>query len=177
VRERIQRGYGDQREYDRKRLTYTTAPLTSDLEVTGHPIVHLFMDANAPDGAVFAYLEDVLPNGEVRYVTEGELRLIHRSETKSPIAGDPIPFHSYRRADSRAMAAGDVSEVTFDLLPTSFLFRAGHAVRLAIAGADAASFDAPLPHSMPLVYSLYRGGHKSSRLDLPMAARRIEKAR
>src|SRR5262249_15797405 len=133
----LQRGYDDQRDRDRRRLTYTTRPLAADLEVTGHPIVRLFLDANAPDSAAFAYLEDVGPGGEVRYITEGELRLIHRKVVESPLGEDLIPFHSYRRRDAATMLPGETTEVTFDLLPTSVRFRAGHAIRLAIAGADA----------------------------------------
>lgn len=44
--------------------------------------------------------------------------------------------------------------------------RAGHAIRLAIAGADVGSFDAPFPAS-PLVYEIYRDQPHPSRLDLP----------
>ena len=162
----IRRGYTDRRDRDRTLLTYTTRPLQEDLEVTGHPIVRLFLSANATDGAVFAYLEDVRPNGEVRYVTEGEFRLIHRAVGTSPLPRDPVPFHSYLRADGRAIVPGEVTEVDFDLLPTSFLFRAGHAIRLAIAGVDAGVFDAPLLSS-PLVYDVHRDRSNPSRLELP----------
>ena len=160
------RGYGDRRNADRSLLTFTTRPLQEDLEVTGHPVVRLFLSANASDGAVFAYLEDVRPNGDVRYITEGQLRLIHRRVGTSPLPGDPVPFHSYVRADGRPLASGEVAEVAFDLLPTSFLFRAGHAVRLAIAGADSPAFEAPLPTS-PLIYNVHRDQPHPSRLELP----------
>ena len=162
----IKRGYKDRREDDRRLMTYTTAPLREDMEVTGHPIVRLSLSANATDGAVFAYLEDVQPGGAVRYVTEGELRLIHRKLRTSSLPGDPVPFHSYLRADGRPLVPGEIADVVFDLLPTSFLFRAGHAIRLAIAGADAGSFDAPFPAS-PLIYDIHRDLPHPSRLDLP----------
>jgi putative CocE/NonD family hydrolase len=160
------RGYGDQRERDSRLLTYTTPPLQEALEVTGHPVVRLFLSANANDAAVFAYLEDVSPGGDVRYVTEGHLRLIHRDLSASPLAGDPVPFRSYRRDDTRPLVPGDVSEIVFDLLPTSFVFRVGHAIRLAIAGADAGTFDTPLPVS-PLIYEIHRDRDHASRLELP----------
>ncbi len=38
--------------------------------------------------------------------------------------------------------------LTFDLLPTSYLFKRGHSIRLAVAGADADHF-APLPGDLP----------------------------
>lgn len=160
------RGYRDRRDGARRLLTYTTRPLPADLEVTGHPVVRLFLAANATDGAVFAYLEDVRPNGEVRYVTEGQLRLVHRALSASPLPNDPVPFRTYHRADARSLVPGEVVEVLFDLLPTSFVFRAGHAIRLAIAGADAGAFEALLPVS-PLIYEVHRDGEHPSRVELP----------
>ena len=168
-----QRGYGDQRDRDRSRFLYTTAPLAADVTVTGHPIVDFFVDSNAADGALFGYLEDVWPNGEVRYVTEGDLRLIHRAVGTSPLAGDPVPFHSFLLADARPMIPGETTEVTFDLLPTSYLFKAGHAIRLALAGADAGIFaEIPAaspqhPAPRPPVYSFHRDRAHASRLVLP----------
>lgn len=138
--------------------------------MTGHPIVRLFLSANASDGSLFAYLEDVYPSGEVRYVTEGLLRLLHRQIGVSPLAGDPVPFRSYRRADARPLVPGEVVEVVFDLLPTSFVFCAGHSIRLAIGGADARTFAAPVLTS-PLIYELHRDAVHPSRLELPTYSR------
>lgn len=163
----MRRGYGDRRAVDRRLLAYTSPPLPGDLEVTGHPIVRLFLSATGTDGAVFVYLEEVRPHGEVRYVTEGQVRLIHRQLGRSPLPGDPVPFRSYRRADARPLVPGEVAEVVIDLLPTSFVFRAGHAIRLAIAGADAEHFDVPLPVS-PLVYEIHSDPDHPSRLELPV---------
>lgn len=160
------RGYGDRRALDQRLLTYTSPPLREDVEVTGHPIARLFLSANAPDGAVFVYLEDVRPGGDVGYVTEGFVRLLHRRVRPSPLPGDPVPFRSYRRADAERLVPGEIVEVVIDLLPTSFVFRAGHAIRLAIGGADADHFDVPLLAS-PLVYEIHRDALHPSRLELP----------
>jgi putative CocE/NonD family hydrolase len=160
------RGYGDQADLDEKLLVYTGAPLANAVEVTGHPIVHLFIDANAADGGVFAYLQDVRPDGEVRYVTEGELRLIDRRIGESPVHGDPVPYHSLRREDAEPMVPGEVAEVVFDLLPTSFVFPAGDSIRLAIAGADAGVFAIP-DHPANLIYQIHRDRQHPSRIELP----------
>jgi putative CocE/NonD family hydrolase len=161
----VDRGYDDRRHRDRQLLTYATAPLETDVEVTGHPVVHLFLSANAPDGGLFAYLEDVRPDGRVNYMTEGQLRLMHRKVAMPlPFAG---PLHSYRRADALPVVPGEVTEAVFDLLPTSILFRAGHAIRLAIAGADAGTFDVPMP-VRPVVYDVRRERAHPSRIELPI---------
>jgi putative CocE/NonD family hydrolase len=161
------RGYGDQRKAETRMLTYTTPVLTQALEVTGHPLVRLFVAANTTDGAVFAYLQDVAPNGKVTYVTEGQLRLVHRHLAQS--AGDGLPIRSFRRADAVDMTPGEVAEAVFDLLPTSYQFAAGHRIRLAISGHDAANFSQPYP-DLPTVYRLHRDSLHPSRLELPISA-------
>ena len=108
------RGYGDRREESARLLTYTTAPLQKPLEVTGHPRVRLFLSANATDGGVFVYLEDVAPDGRVRYVTEGQLRLLHRKLSKAVTADTLIPERSYKRADGMPLVPGEVTEAVFD---------------------------------------------------------------
>lgn len=160
------RGYSDRRRDEARRLIYTSEPLSADVEVTGHPILHVFLSANAEDGALFAYLEDVWPDGGVRYVTEGALRLLHRKLARWPLAGDPVPFRTYRRVDAQPLVPSEVTEVVFDLLPTSYVFRAGHRLRLALAGADAGAFDTPRLVS-PLVYDVHRDARHPSRLELP----------
>ena len=74
------RGYGDRRRLETGMLTYDTPSLPRTLEVTGHARVRLFVASSATDGALFAYLEDVAPNGRVTYVTEskGEMDLTMR---------------------------------------------------------------------------------------------------
>ncbi len=66
------------------------------------------------------------------------------------------------------MVVNQPTEVVFDLLPTSFVFKRGDRIRLAIAGASDGVFTVPLPASGPLVYTMHRGGSSPSRLDLPV---------
>ena len=84
--------YGDRAELDKKNLTYTTPPLQQDLEVTGDPIVHLFVSSTATDGAFFVYLEDIDENGVVNYITEGELKASLRKLDPRPWKPD-LPWH------------------------------------------------------------------------------------
>src|SRR5262245_24821129 len=78
--------YPDRAEEDKKLLTYTSAPLDADVEITGHPVVSLFITSTHTDGGFFVYLEDIDENGKVTYLTEGELRALHRrvSNEQSP---------------------------------------------------------------------------------------------
>ncbi len=166
--------YPDRAEQDRRLLVYQTEPLEADLEVTGHPRVILYVASTATDGAFFAYLEDVAPGGAVTYVTEGMLRALHRklSVEPSPLAGI-VPLHSYLRADAWPLTPGEVAELRFGLFPASYLFRRGHRIRLAFAGADRDHF-ARIPAEGSPRWQLARGRSHPSRLVLPAAPRGAE---
>ena len=70
--------YGDRAAEDEKLVTYTSAAMVGDVEITGHPIVTLYVSSTEPDGAFIVYLEDVAPDGRVSYITEGQLRALLR---------------------------------------------------------------------------------------------------
>jgi len=131
--------YPDRRGRDARLLTYDSAPLDRPLTVTGHPVAVLFVSWDEDDGRVFAYLEDVAPDGRVAYVTEGQLRALHRrtTDTRAPLE---LPRRGFLREQAMPLAAGVVGELAFELLPISWRFEPGHRVRLAIAGGDADHF-------------------------------------
>ncbi len=163
--------YPDRSEQDKKLLVYTSAPLKKDWEVTGHPSVTLYLTASSKDATVFAYLEDVNEKGEIIYVTEGMLRGIHRNFGAKPSPyPDPILYRSFRRADSEPMIPGEISTFTFNLLPTSYLFKKGHQIRLAIAGTDRDHFQT-LPGPPP-TFRIFRNGKTQSLLTLPLVSQK-----
>ena len=69
-------------------------------------------------------------------------------------------------AAGRPLSIGEIAELTFDLLPTSYLFRKGHIVRMALAGADKDHF-APLPGDPPRV-QFHRTRTHPSCIELPL---------
>jgi len=153
---------------DRNLLAYETGPLTEDMEVTGFPVVHLYLSSTHSDGAFFVYLEDVDFYGRVRYVTEGILRGIHRKVVEDPAAWDrPTPYHSFRSVDAQPLVPGEVAELSFGLQPTSVLFRAGHRIRVSIAGHDASVFRR-IPASGTPELHVQRNSEYSSFIELPV---------
>ncbi len=133
--------YPDRREEDEKLLTYTSAPMERDMEITGHPLVTLFVSSTESDGAFIVYLEDVAPDGRVTYITEGQLRGVMRKVTDEPSPYKKMgPHRTERRADAKPLVPGEVTELTFELWATSVMIRKGHRIRVAVAGADRDSF-------------------------------------
>jgi putative CocE/NonD family hydrolase len=164
-------GYPDRKERDEKLLTYTSAPLPEDMEVTGHPVVKLYVSSTAEDGNFFAYLEEVDPSGDVIYVTEGQLRAIHRklSEGERPYPG-VIPHRTFEKEDAMPLVPGEVAELVFDLLPTSYLFKKGSSVRVALAGADKDHFELRREEPAPTL-TFHRNRAHASLIELPVVPR------
>lgn len=160
--------YGDRAATASTRLNFTSPPLAAALEITGQPVVELWVTSSTPDGALHVYLEDVAPDGRVTYLTEGVFRLIHRKPSATP---EPFwqfgPSHSYRREDARPMPVGRADLVAFTMMPISVVLKPGHRIRLSIAGADAAAFASIPADGPPPLYAFERGGGRRTRLLLP----------
>lgn len=163
--------YGNRAKADRRLRCYTSAPLDTDLEVTGHPFVTLTLACDREDAALFVYLEDVAPDGHVRMITDSCLRLSHRATGGEPPYEHLGVWRTGADADIEPVTPGAVMELTLDLLPTSWLFSAGHAIRLAIAGADVDNF-LTVPEEGPApTFAIHHGGEHVARLDLPVMPR------
>jgi putative CocE/NonD family hydrolase len=163
--------YPNRAEEDHKLLTNTSLPLTENTEITGYPIITLYLTSTATDGAFFVYLEDVDETGRVIYVTEGQLRAIHRKvSTDPPSYNLLIPYHSFKKKDTMPLVPGEIAELIFGLLPTSALIKKGHRIRIAISGHDKDSFIRIPPEETPVI-AVARNRSQSSFVDLPIVER------
>lgn len=164
--------YDDWDGRDERMLCYTTDAFAQDMELTGHPEITLHCASDTQDCAFFVYIEQLTPQGEAIYVTEGVFRALHRRVAPAAPANIPSigPQHSFRERDARYLTPGEPSEIAFDLLPISWLFRAGHRLRVAIALADSDHFS-HIPDGVPPTIRLYRSRGLASSIALPLAPR------
>lgn len=150
-----------------KMLSFTSAPLTADADVTGHPVVALKLASDQPDGVVHAYLEDVASDGRVTYLTEGVLRLSRRKISASPPpywqAG---PFQTLARADYAPMPPGRMETVSLVMFPLSARIKTGHRIRVSISGADAGVYQDVVP-PCACGFDVGLGGADPSYVDVP----------
>jgi uncharacterized protein len=125
---------GDQGPDDLASLTYTTAPLSEALEITGSPSVSLDLQ---PSGEgpfeVAAKLVDVSPTGAASLITSG-----------------------WANVDRHG------GQVQIAMFATAYVIRAGHRLRLSVAGADFPRFW-PAPTNVKFSVEI---GH--SRITLPV---------
>ena len=133
-------------------LSYETPALPDDLEVTGHPVMQLWMSADAPDVDIVARLGDVAPDGTVRsYNMHGQFRASHRAQGKAPFDTFGLPWHSHTMTDAQPLTAAAPVEVEFDLLPTSYIFKAGHRLRVTLFFADPSAPTSPRTASLTVI--------------------------
>ena len=163
--------YGDRSDAASHLLAYTSPPLARDLEITGYPIVTLYVTSTHEDAALFVYLEDVDESGRVFYATEGQLRALHRKVSSGPSPYRlQVPHHSFREEDAMPLVPGELAEITFGLHPTSVLIRKGHRIRIGIAGHDEGTFVRIPAEGTPDI-TIARNRIHASCIDLPVLQR------
>jgi uncharacterized protein len=162
--------YPDRAQEDGRLLTYTSEKLKDDVEITGYPVVSLQVSSTHSDGAFYVYLEEVDEAGKVTYITEGQLRAIHR-KISTDVPYQPAPaYHSFRRKDALPLKPGEIAELRFALLPISVLIKKGHRIRVAIAGHDKSVF-ARVPAEGTPTIRIARNRDHTSFIELPVVAR------
>jgi uncharacterized protein len=138
----------DQGPLDAACLVYETGPLPEDLAIIGLPRAILHASIDAPLAHFFARLSDVSPDGQVTLVTGGGLNGAHRRSAEQP---EPL-------------APGEVDRFEVPMRFTSWVFPAGHRIRLAVSN-HLWPMMWPTPHRMTM--SLHVSG---SKLVLPVVS-------
>ena len=160
-------GYPLMNEQAKRSLAYTTEPFAENVEITGHPVMHLWVTSTAEDGDFFAYLEEVDAAGNAYMLSEGVLRASHRALHDAPWNYLDLPYHRGFAEDVQPLLAGEPVELVFEITPTSNVFEAGSSLRVRIAGADADNFGTPELEPPPVI-TLYRDAAHASYIELPV---------
>ncbi|MHA1371950.1 MAG: CocE/NonD family hydrolase, partial [Promethearchaeota archaeon] len=164
--------YKNRKLEDEKLLVYMSQPLEEDMEITGYPVIHLWMKSTHDDGMIICYLEDIDERGQIHYLTEGVLRLIHRKvSSEKPPYKIVVPYHSFKKKDYMPMVPGQLANIDFGLLPISALVKKSHRLRVAIAGADKDTFPRIPEDGNPVIH-VSRCRSNPSYIELPVIPRK-----
>ncbi len=131
----------------RKVLTFTSEPFAEATEVTGPVALNLWAASSSTDTQFIVKLVDLAPlSAEVeaairaldvappaRVVTEGWLRASHRA--LDPAHSTALAPH-HRHGRPEPLEPGRVYRFAIEIWPTSWVFAAGHRLRLDIAALD-----------------------------------------
>lgn len=152
-----------------KGLVFTTPPLDEDLQITGHPLLRLWLSSNATDADVIARIDDLGPDGSATYRTvEGRLRASLRETTEAPYNNLGLPYHPFTQGSVDKLTPGEPVELELDFYVISNVFKAGHRIRLTLQFADSRATPKLDP---PAEVSVYYGGDRESALILPVIER------
>src|SRR5918992_634887 len=124
-------------------VTFVTAPLDREIEITGRSAAKLFVSSSTTDADLFLVLRVFDPAGEeVTFqgaidphtpVAQGWLRASHRK--LDPELSEPYrPYHSHD--EQQPLTPGDVYELDVEIWPTSIVLPAGYRIALTVQGRD-----------------------------------------
>ena len=149
--------------------SWTSEPLAAPVEMTGFPVLTLWAASSTTDADFVVQLTDVAPDGYSRAVVPGYLNGPRQAYTARNNARvePPVPLEP-----------GVPRKFTIRLLPTSYVFPAGHRIRVSVAGgtevgpgADGQPQNAPQgPGRNPDAFRLtiFQGVDHPSSLELPL---------
>jgi putative CocE/NonD family hydrolase len=163
----------------RRVLTFTSAPLAEDVEVTGPIVLELYASSDQVDTRFIVKLADQHPQDEAARakgaqpaftnVSKGWLQASHRE--KDPQRSTELrPF--YTHANPQPLTPGEIYRFDIEVLPIAYLFKRGHRIRLEIVNGDSALTDAVFTHPYPQTAigrdTIHHAGVHASRLKLPV---------
>lgn len=151
-------------------LSLAGKPLAKAREFTGHGIADVWMSAPAKDANLFAYVEDVAPDGTVRVVTEGRLKASLRKVSAAPWDMPGIPWHRAFAEDAQPLEPGQPVRMQFDIMPTSYVFAKGHRIQVTFTGSDWRE-RARDPAAQPAAITLISDAAHPSRVSLALIGR------
>lgn len=128
----IKKGPMDQRAVGARKdvLKFVTPPLQSPVEVTGHVVVELWAESDAPDTDWMAKLVDVYPDGAERLVLDSAFRARFREGFDHEVF----------------MKKGEVYKFKVGLWSTSIVFNKGHRIAIHVTSSNDPRFD-PNPNT------------------------------
>jgi predicted acyl esterase len=120
-------GAQDARPFERQRdvVTFTTPPLSAPVEWTGRVHADLHFSSSAPDTDIVVRVSDVHPDGRSILIVDYPWRLRYREGFDHEAFLEP----------------GTVHRVTFPVGWMSQVFRAGHRIRVTVAGSGAPLYE------------------------------------
>ena len=154
---------------DDKGLTFTGPALQQDRIMVGYPIIRLYVEADQNDANVFAYLEDVGADGKASVLSFGRLAGSYRKISKSPYDTLGLPWHSGLSGAVAPLVPGEPAELSFGMLPSAYVFKSGHRIRVTVTGADPRQRNLEeIRKDPPPRLTILTGGDMASRIDLPL---------
>lgn len=164
----------------RSGISFRTAPLAQDTEVTGPMALRLWVSSSSEDMDLFVTLRNIGPDGKDVWevgqqgfdevpVAKGWLRVSHRKL-------DPersLPYRPYHAHDERQWLEPDqVVACDVEIWPSCMVFRKGHSIQLDVQPRDGVGASVyrhyPADYNIGARNTVHAGGEYDSYLLLPI---------
>jgi uncharacterized protein len=152
--------------------SYTSAPLASDLRLSGPIAAKLWLSTTASDAAVTVRVDDVAPDGTSSGITTGwqtaGFRALDPSRGRTVRGHLLQPWHPFTQASVLPVDANTPTALDVEVFPSNWVLKAGHQLKITVDPAD-------FPHALPPAPALLaRLGGQVSVLTDPEHASAIE---
>ena len=124
-------------------VTFLTAPLTGETEITGPCAARLFVSSSTADADLFLVVRVFTPDlREVTFmgaidphtpIAQGWLRASHR-KLDPELSTEYRPYHTHD--EKQPLKPGEIVQLDVEIWPTSIAVPAGHRVALTVRGKD-----------------------------------------
>jgi len=161
-------------------VSFITAPLREDTEITGPMALVLWVSSSSEDMDIFATIRNIGPDGEDIWevgqqgfdqvpVAKGWLRAAHRKLDPNK----SVPYRPYHTHDERQwLKPGEVVECQVEIWPSCMVFRKGHRIRLDIQPRDGVGASVyrhyPADYNIGARNTIHTGGERQCYLLLPV---------
>jgi hypothetical protein len=113
-------------------LIFTTAPLTEHMAITGGLLAEIFFSTNVVDTDITVKLIDVYPQSDSDPLLGGDSILVQDGIARAK-------WRNWRQNSSEALLSGSPSDtysVEVGLWNTSYIFAAGHSIRVHVSSSN-----------------------------------------
>ena len=141
----------DQRPNEVSSLTWTSEPLSVPTEATGWWSLDFWASVNAPDTDFVVEITDVAPDGTSRQMGRGWLN--------APRA--------FSRSNPQPLVPGAIYKFSVEVWPTSYVFPAGHRIRVDLSGSDCCVLGSD-PNPTPARVTVYQDERHPSHVVVPV---------
>jgi putative CocE/NonD family hydrolase len=161
-------------------ISFQTAPLTEDTEVTGPMVLVVWVSSSTEDMDIFATIRNIDANGNDVWeagqqgfdevpVAKGWLRASHRKLD----AKRSLPYRPYHTHDERLWLNPDeIVECHLEIWPSCMVFKKGHRIRLDVQPKDGVGASVyrhyPADYNIGAKNTIHAGGNRESYLLLPV---------
>lgn len=166
---------------DRTGISFITAPLEQDMEVTGPVVLVVWVSSSSKDVDLFATIRNIGPDGKDVWeegqqgghdyvpVAKGWLRASHRKLDPAK----SLPYRPYHAHNERQwLEPGKPVECHVEIWPTSMVFKKGHRIRLDVQPRDGVGSSVyrhyHADYNIGAENTVHAGGDKASYLVLPV---------